>query len=404
MSDDLIGPIVLNPALTVPQKSDKLTRTLYAQPGHGIAQAVECLQSTHHQNIAVFASDYLALMPDRREDKNRVAARLRQEPDLVIAAARLVPWLETDLLSRFIDDYVAKPDPRSGLYSVIFDIASYQPALLRPHVDAFSSPSVRRGLLSGAPNDWVDQFLRRWREDADAEALDAIARVRTPHAADVIEGLRDDVEDRSQWECWLEMAGRLPESSGPSILTPSFLGLAVEQGSAHRLGGATSGSVPLCPICDTPSEAVLRLSAEALPYSLSGDPCLFWYACGCNALDFTTVQDTGKGRHIYFGPAGEAAGNGRLVPAPCCLQLEPHPNQTGISLDTTGGFARHQVGGQPAFIKPVALPHCPSCQRPMPFVASVDSGMTPFGPLGFTGTLFGFWCNDCRVTTTRRQA
>jgi hypothetical protein len=40
----------------------------------------------------------------------------------------------------------------------------------------------------------------------------------------------------------------------------------------------------------------------------------------------------------------------------------------------------------------------------MKFVASIDGGMTPFGRAGFTGTLFGFWCDECAISTTQRRA
>jgi hypothetical protein len=30
--------------------------------------------------------------------------------------------------------------------------------------------------------------------------------------------------------------------------------------------------------------------------------------------------------------------------------------------------------------------------------------MSLFGRLGFTGMLYGFWCDDCSISTTQRQA
>jgi hypothetical protein len=39
----------------------------------------------------------------------------------------------------------------------------------------------------------------------------------------------------------------------------------------------------------------------------------------------------------------------------------------------------------------------------MRFVASVDSGLTPFGRLGFRGILYGFWCDTDAVADTRHQ-
>jgi len=36
-------------------------------------------------------------------------------------------------------------------------------------------------------------------------------------------------------------------------------------------------------------------------------------------------------------------------------------------------------------------------------LASIDSGLTPFGRLGFEGILYGFWCDACAISETRRQ-
>ena len=399
-----IEALATHPAWSVPQKSERVTSALHALADHGVAQAVETLRTTTDPRVAAFVADYLALLSDRQAEKNAAAERLRSVPALAGAAARLVPWLAPELLRKFVDDYRAAPDKRSPLYSVMFEIAMFHPAMLRPHADLFDSPSIRRGLLSGGPDGAIDEYLARWRAEKDFEALDAIARFRIPKAADVLHGLRDEIDDRSRWECWLEMAGRLPNGS-PATVTPSFLGFVVEDGKTpHRMGGTVAGQVPLCPVCSKPAERALTLAAGALPYGLSADPSFFWYSCNCNALDFTTVQERPDGRRIFFNPGGTADEGGHVIAAACSLELEPHPNQVGVSIDGTGGFARHQVGGHPAWIKPRALPYCPVCQVPMRFLASVDSGMTPFGPTGFTGTLFGFWCEPCAVTTTLRQA
>jgi hypothetical protein len=399
-----IEAIVADPASSVPQKSERVTAAFYALPDHGAAQATETLRTTTDPRVAAFAADYLALLPGHQAEKNRAAERLRTAPPLAGAAARLVSALEPALLRRFIDDYRAAPDKRSPLYSVMFEIAMFHPALLRPHRELFDSPSIRRGLLSGGPDHEVDEHVARWRAARDPEALDAMARFRTPKAAAALQNLRGEVEDASRWEGGLEMAGRLPDGS-PAIHTPSFLGFVVEDGKTpHRMGGTLSGQVPVCPVCSKPAERVLTLAAPALPYGLSADPSFFWYPCGCNSLDFATVQERPDGRRIFFSPAGAGGAGGHVIPAPCSLELEPHPNQAGVSIDASGGFARHQVGGHPAWIRPRPLPYCPVCQVPMRFLASVDSGMTPFGPTGFTGTLFGFWCGPCAVATTLRQA
>ncbi len=404
MSEPSIEAIVADRSLSVSQKSERLTNTLYSTPDHGVSSAVEALCNTRDSRLAAFLGDYLALLPGRRAEKNHAAECLRRVSDLAGGASRMVPWLTPELLDRFVADYLAKPDKRSPLYSVMFEIATFFPALLRPRRDAFDSPSLHRGLLSGAPDTWIDDFLSRWRRDREIDAIDSIARFRTPRAADTIAGLRAEVPDREQWECWLEMAGRLPNGSSANF-TPSFLGFVVQQGETpHVMGGTVAGQVPLCPVCQKPAERVLTLAKDAAPFTLHSNPSFFWYSCDCNQLDFTTVQERGDDRRVFFGPAGSGGPGGHVVPTKCSLELETHPNQVGVSIDVSYGFARHQVGGSPVWIHARALPHCPVCQGIMRFLASVDSGMTPFGRLGFTGMLFGFWCDACAVATTIRQA
>src|SRR5262249_358443 len=161
-------------------------------------------------------------LPDLHAQKTQAAECLRTVPSLVVAAARLVPWLAPALLEEFIAGWRADPDRRSPLYSVGFEIATFFPALLRPYLATFDAASIRLGLLSGAPDDWIEEHVAHWHAHRDIDALDAIARFRTPRAADMIVRLRDEVGDREQWECLLEMAGRLPNGSS-SAFGPSFL-------------------------------------------------------------------------------------------------------------------------------------------------------------------------------------
>lgn len=66
---------------------------------------------------------------------------------------------------------------------------------------------------------------------------------------------------------------------------------------------------------------------------------------------------------------------------------------------------RHQVGGEPFLVQPWQSLDCPSCNRPMPFLASIgdDSGM-PEGLTGnrFVQTCFSY-CRPCRVVGVRQQ-
>src|SRR5437879_5481720 len=226
MKENAIEAIATDRTLSVPERTERLTEALYSMPDHGVSQAVETLCTTDDARVAAFVSDYLALLPDRYAEKSRAAERLRSVPELAAAASRLVPWLTPVLLDKFIGDYRANPDKRSPLYSVMFEIATFVPALLRPHREIFDAPSILRGLLSGGPDAWIDDFKARWREGRDFDALESIARFRTRKAADTIDRFREEIGDQQRWECWLEMAGRLPDGS-LSTVTPSFLGFVV---------------------------------------------------------------------------------------------------------------------------------------------------------------------------------
>jgi hypothetical protein len=394
--------IATNPSLSVPEKSRRIAHLLGAQPDHGVATAVEVLLTTEDERVAAFVSDYLALVPDARQEKTRAAERLRTAGPLVLAASRLVPWLPPALVDGFVTDYLKDPDPRSSLFSVMFEISTFWPERLRRHGDRIEHPSLQRGMLSGAPDPWVDDLVARWHDERDPDLLDSIARIRTDRAVEALLGLREEVDDPPRWEGLVEMAGRLPDRGERSWYRPAFLGSLVER-AAHVMGGPFAGDVPLCPMCEAPAERVLTLDSASIEFGLTHDPSFFWYTCDCGALDFTTVQLRPDGLRAFYVPQGGPSPGGKLVPGERGMLLEPHPNQTGVSIDATGGFSQHQVGGPPRWIEPRLHPRCPLCGTVMRFVASIDSGLTLFGRLGFRGILYGFWCDTDAVADTRHQ-
>src|SRR5439155_19394697 len=98
------------------------------------------------------------------------------------------------------------------LMSVLFEIASFWPHRLRRHCEALDDSSLRRGMLSGAPDSVVTKLVDRWRQERDPDTLDAIARIRTDFAGDVLLTLREEIGDDERWELLIEMSGRLPDS------------------------------------------------------------------------------------------------------------------------------------------------------------------------------------------------
>ncbi len=84
------------------------------------------------------------------------------------------------------------------------------------------------------------------------------------------------------------------------------------------------------------------------------------------------------------------------------MKLEEYPIKYGRGDLAVPGYSYHQVGGYPQLMKWKSFPKCPVCGG-MKFLVSIDSGMTPFGRLGFNGILYGFWCDDCAVSCTYHQ-
>ncbi|MFE4372631.1 hypothetical protein ACFRMN_31240 [Streptomyces sp. NPDC056835] len=401
---EIIEKIALDAGLSVPEKRERIIAFLTHSGDRGVPAALECLSETTDNRVSEFVAAYLQMIPGAQEEKTRAAERLRGAGPLAQSAARLVPWLPTSVIDAFIQDYLADPAPDSPLESVLLSIGVYFPERLRPHADRIENPFVRRTLLSGAPDSFADALLGRWRQNRDIDDLHSLALVRTQHAADHIDSLRDDVDDPEDWEWLMPLVGRLPDSGKNSGSSPSFMGFIADEGeSDHVMGGTYAEDVPLCASCHTPAERILTLSSKSLPYKLSQDPTFFWFSCDCGEVDRIVARFTADGTRVYFGQQGVSAERSRIVPGKRSLVLEPHPIQPGTSLPAIPGRSQHQVGGLPRWPSPELHPICPGCGNFMPFLAAIDSGPTPFGPMGFEGLLFGFWCDDCFVSTTQIQ-
>ncbi|RYG69084.1 hypothetical protein EON80_10440 [bacterium] len=68
----------------------------------------------------------------------------------------------------------------------------------------------------------------------------------------------------------------------------------------------------------------------------------------------------------------------------------------------------HRLGGIPSWVQDAEYPICPCCQKTMPFLLQLDSGL-PVGEKttgaealtlewGSGGLLYGFWCDGCRAS------
>jgi hypothetical protein len=406
MNLELVSRKLIDDAsVSVAETSERIADWLSGQPDKGAGETVTCLLTTQDRRVAEYAAQYLALLPGLHEEKTRAARRLRDHENLVASAGRLVPWLQTKLLEEMVKDYVDGGDPDAPLVDVVYETGLYYPGLLRPHLSRIEDPDIRLSMMSGAPDGYVPELVDKWRKEGKVGALDLLARMHTEAAAHALLGLREEISEPAEWETFVEMAGGLPDSAERAGHLPAYMGFVADQGdSPHGMGGAYSGDLPLCPLCARPSAQVLTLSKADVPFALSGSPSFFWFTCRCYAVDSLTVKITPDGLGIFNGPSGPSTSDAYIVPGERALALEPHPNQLGISLDATGGNALHQVGGLPRWITPEPHPRCPECTRVMRFLASIDSGLTPFGRMNLDGTLYGFWCDRCQVSSTQHQA
>ncbi|UFS98180.1 hypothetical protein [Nocardia huaxiensis] len=387
-------------------KRQRIFDLLHVQPRLGADAAAHYLAETEDEAGAGYVAQYLALIPGMAAEKTRAAEYLRNSQALTGAASWLVPWLPDDLLNAFITDYLTAAAPsESAASGVVYGIGLFHPRLLRPHANRLE-PLMHRALLSGAPDELVDALLEVWERTHDVSQLEALALIRTDHARAVLRSVPVPAEGFGDWETLMELAGTLPDSGRPSGFWPASMGfIADKQQSPHTVGGRFHGEVPICFGCHAPAERILELADHSLPFAVRNDPSFFWFACDCDSMDRTTVRVTPEGTHVYFGPSAPASGSTCMVPGEeRSLVLEHHPNQTGISDESTDESSQHQVGGLPQWITIDRHPRCPECGYYMPFLASIGGDLTPFGSLAFEGTLYCFWCDNCCVSSTKYQS
>jgi hypothetical protein len=211
-------------------------------------------------------------------------------------------------------------------------------------------------------------------------------------------------EDRDTCDALLEGAGVFPDSRLASTYPVSYRGYVVEAGrSPHGMGVRVQHRVPQCPVSLVTAECVLALDAGRLRLELESPyaPRFFWYeGPDPPGSVYMAFSDDGV-RSLMTGDAEPETHE--IFPHPLSLELVPRPTGRGRGGPAQPGFAQHQVGGFPHFIYPERFPRCPLCGRSMPFLASVDSGVTAVAALPFQGTLYGFWCDSCHVSCTVSQ-
>lgn len=398
--------LVLDPTLKVRERQLRVNQALYAMGDSGVELAAQAVRTADREPVAAMAANFLGNIPGHEILKNDLVNEAAMErPERLTALAGLIQDCSHETVRRLVDFVAALPRPEDQS-SVVFELALHFPDWVRPHYPALKACRIFEQVLPGAPDDWVETLVADYRTDPRDGLLYALGQVRTDRArAALIEIAKEvDGEDRAMCLALLEGAGVFPETRLASTYPVSYRGYVVDASrSPHGMGVRVSHRVPQCPVSLVTAECVLALDIGRLDLGLHSphSPRFFWYE-GPDPPGSVYMAFSAEGvRCLMTGDAEPETHD--IFPRPLSLELVPRPTGRGRGGPAQPGFAQHQVGGFPHFIYPERFPRCPLCGQSMPFLASVDSGVTAVAALTFQGTLYGFWCDACHVSCTVSQ-
>ncbi|MBD2504561.1 hypothetical protein [Anabaena azotica] len=310
------------------------------------------------------------------------------------------------VVDRLIDEYFQDTES-SDLYNIIFEVAQYFPEKLHPFASQIDDEYLQELILPGGPDSWVDDLVNKYRQDEDPQHLKALSWFRTDKALDALITLSKAIpeEDLEAVYAYIENSGVFPDSRLASVYFQNYRGYVVARNeSPHHMGGSFPHPVPKCPITDTPANRILTLDKSNLNLDIESqyNPSFFWYESGYPP-NCIYVQFTENGVKGLMTPMTDGEVGTDLIPGKLALKLEEYPLKYGRAGTATSGFSNHQVGGYPVWMRFQRFKRCPVCGQGMKFLVTIDSGMTPFGKLGFNGILYGFWCDPCAVSCTYQQ-
>jgi len=403
-----IKEILDSSSFSVDEKVEKTTKALSALPNRGVAEALELMLNIEDSAKATYPANYLALLPNIEQEKKQVVEQIiNNKKSLLIAVTNLVKDLPDNTINQLITEYFQNPES-SDLYNIIFEVAQWFPQKLHPFVSKINDEYLEELILPGGADSWVDDLVSKYRQNQDAENLKALAFIRTDKALDALITLSKSIpeEDLEDIYAYIESSGVFPETRKASLYWKNYRGYVVSKDeSPHRMGGHFPHPVPKCPVTDTPANRILTLDTSQLDLGLESpyNPSFFWYESGYSP-GCIYVQFTEEGIKGLITPMTDGEVGTDLIPGELALKLEEYSLKYGRGGMAIPGFSNHQVGGYPNWIKFERFPCCPVCGKRMKFLVSIDSGMTPFGKLGFNGILYGFWCDSCAVSCTYQQS
>jgi hypothetical protein len=405
--DSIITRIIKDSSLTVDEKVEKVVTSLNALPDKGVDASVQLILHANDLASATYPANYLALLPNVRSKKRQAIEHiLDHKENILVAATNLIKGMPDDIIDHIIAMYLTDRS-MPGIRDLIFEVAQYFPEKLHKHKAEINEEYIQEAVLSGGPDQWVNDIVDRYRKSSDHFYLTQLACFRTNKAIDALLTLLPDVPEEEQEDVasYIESSGVFPDTRLASIYFKQYRGYVVtREESPHFMGGDFPYPVPKCPFTDIPANRILTLDPAHLDLNLDSpyNPTFFWYE-GQHPPDYVYVQFTENGIKGLMTPMTEGQTGTDLIPGELALKLEKVPYKPGRSGPIYPGFSNHQVGGYPSLIRFECFPRCPLCSKGMNFLVSIDSGMTPFGKLLFNGILYGFWCDTCFVSCTHRQ-
>jgi hypothetical protein len=401
-----IADIIHDDTLSEEERANRVAAELRALPRDGVEEATSFVRSAQDSDEAYLACNYLGLLPDLELEKQALLEFvLRERRDLLEGSTLLVRSVPERTVDAVLELYAAEPE-QAGAYDVAYEAALFFPARARGVRSLVDDETLLDAMLPG-DDESVDALVAAYRDDPDPRTLRRLSRIRTEGALSALIGLRAQATERDQelLDLCLEAAGYFSDTRRASTFEPTYRGFVVPRGRApHHIGRGFDGRVPQCPICETPATRVLTVDAGSVPdFSLARSPSFFWWSCEHKPLDYLYVAFTDDGTEGLMVELTDREPEDPIVPDDAGLALELHANQFGYGLDITPGYGLHQTGGYTPWIELDHHPRCARCGNGMQFLASLDSGLTMLGTMGFKGMLYGFWCDTCSVSCTTQQ-
>lgn len=409
-----IENILHNSSFTNSQKEEKLCQLLNSKFQKGVPEAVEFLIKTDKRSDAMLLVRYLALFPNFQSEKCRVVENfLNNQKNLVECVDRLIPSLPDRLLQRILNKFF-EDSSNSNMSALIFMISKYFPDKLHDFSEQIEGIEdkdfrieIQTLMLPGSNDNKVEKLINQYREDGNLEHLKNLGWIRTDKALSALLTVVTQVpeEDRADVYAYIESSAVFPDTRLASICFKNYRGYVVSRDeSPHHMGGDYPYPVPMCPVTKVPATRILTLNTNVLDLGLDSPhhPTFFWYETSHSPYSIY-VQFTENGTKGFMTLMTDGEVGTDLIPGELALKLEEYPCKLGSGGEAIPGLSNHQVGGYPEWIAFRRFPRCPVCGDGMKFLTSIDSGMTPFGRLGFEGILYGFWCDPCSVSCTYRQ-